>query len=371
MSKTPRRPAKVIVGPIRARAIRGPHSDDRSSWYWRAELHEDSATRTVWTGWASLADLHVELGSLLAGGDAQPHERDSWRDIRTVGQLLTAWLTEHRTGADLSPHTVTAYEGATARIKRYLEHARLDTLTTSSVKRYKSDARRAGMATGTLAKDMSVLATAWTWGAERGLCSGAAPVVAVVVKPTRDKYTPSRDEIRMVVNELDGWARLVTVFLAATGARVGEAAKLRWRDVDLDSSTVTLTGKGKTRSVPLFPDVARALGETAGPMDSLVFGVAERTVRHNLGLHLERACARANVRRFTPHGLRRAAVDGYIRAGIEVSTTASLMGHSPVVMLRVYRQVTDDDRRRAVMAVALGRLSEGGNVIALPGVKQT
>jgi hypothetical protein len=39
------------------------------------------------------------------------------------------------------------------------------------------------------------------------------------------------------------------------------------------------------------------------------------------------------------------------------------MGHTPAVMLAAYRQATDDDRRQAITAAALGAVPGGGKVI--------
>ncbi len=50
-----------------------------------------------------------------------------------------------------------------------------------------------------------------------------------------------------------------------------------------------------------------------------------------------RAGAVGGLRPFSPHGLRRAAVDAPIRAGIDVGAAASLLGHSARLMLQHHR----------------------------------
>lgn len=74
--------------------------------------------------------------------------------------------------------------------------------------------------------------------------------------------------------------------------------------------------------------------------------------------YLPRACESGGVPAFSPHGLRRSAVDAYLRAGVDVGRAADLLGHSPKVMLEHYPQVTLDDRRRAVARARLGHLDE-------------
>ena len=50
-------------------------------------------------------------------------------------------------------------------------------------------------------------------------------------------------------------------------------------------------------------------------------------------------------------------MDRLARAGVDVGTAAAVLGHSPAVMLSVYRQVGLDERRAAIDA--LERLPRG------------
>jgi integrase len=89
-------------------------------------------------------------------------------------------------------------------------------------------------------------------------------------------------------------------------------------------------------------------------------------VTHLSAKYIRPACERAGTRRFTPHGLRRAAVDAMMRGGVDVGTAATITGHSVQVMIKHYQQATDDDRRRAVIKAQLGTL-DVGTIIAFPG----
>ncbi len=61
-------------------------------------------------------------------------------------------------------------------------------------------------------------------------------------------------------------------------------------------------------------------------------------------------------------------MDRLARAGVDVATAAALLGHSPAVMMTLYRQVSDDDRRAAMAAARLWDVRSDDNVIALPGL---
>ena len=163
--------------------------------------------------------------------------------------------------------------------------------------------------------------------------------------------------------KLDGWPRLAVRLLAATGARVGEVAGLRWQDVDWQARAVRLDGKTGERWVPLGDSVVVELRAWAGEAPvaaEYVLGVVPKTSINALQvIHLPKACEAAEVPRFTPHGLRRSAVDALLRAGVEVAAAAAFSGHSPEVMLRAYRRVTMEDKRKALAQAALSDLPRG------------
>ena len=95
------------------------------------------------------------------------------------------------------------------------------------------------------------------------------------------------------------------------------------------------------------------------------FGPSKYIRAHLSAKYIRPACERAGVRRFTPHALRRAAVDAFMRAGVDIGTAAAITGHSPQVMLKYYRQATDEDCRRAITVAQLGLL-QTGKVVAFP-----
>lgn len=89
-------------------------------------------------------------------------------------------------------------------------------------------------------------------------------------------------------------------------------------------------------------------------------------VRRHLKQRIDRACATNELRRFTPHALRRFTVDELARAGVDIGTACAITGHSLAVMLKHYRQVSRDDKRRALAAARLGAFDDK-KVIPFPG----
>lgn len=48
------KPPNLAFGRVRIRPLRGPSGD---RWYWRAEVHQNGSSRTVWVGWATQEEV--------------------------------------------------------------------------------------------------------------------------------------------------------------------------------------------------------------------------------------------------------------------------------------------------------------------------
>lgn len=354
-------PKPVVVGRVHARPRRGPRA--AGEWYWQARVHEDGASRTVWTGWATAEGIVRELAGLVArdGLDAPAPKPAA---VVTVRDLLETWTAAQQARADIRPNTLLNYELAARHLATVLGEVRLDRLDLPAVERFRDQRLRGGASTGTVALQVGVLTMAWTWGRQLGACPARdLPRLSMKFQPSpkRNRNTPTPEDIARVLAELDGWPRLAFRLLASTGARMGEVAALRWRDVDFDNGEVHFRGKTGARTFPLLPDVIEELRRWGpGAAADGIFGVKAVTVYGQMrSRYLGRACERAGVRPFSPHALRRAAVDTFAGEGVDIGTAASLLGHSPKVMLEHYRVASAKDRRKAVALARLGCVPEG------------
>lgn len=363
-----KRPKKVVIGKVRALPRRGPR--DGGEWYWQAVVYEGGAERTVWTGWATPADAEVILAKLVAEDRVDVPRASSPAEIETLRDLMECWVAVQEARPDLSPRTVVGYRNNARHVTASLSDVRLDRSDASTVERYRDERLRAGASSGTVKAELGVLHMAWTWGRQVGACPARdLPRVALKVKPARDRYTPPPGDVLAVLDQLDGWPRLAVVLMMGTGARIREIASLRWADINVDARTISIReSKTRPRTIPVAADVMAELqGFGPGRADVGLFGVLPETVMGQMrARYLPRACEKAGVRRFTPHGLRRAAVDRFARSGVDIGTAAAYLGHSPKVMLHHYRQATADDLRDAIEMSGLGT-RPGGQVIELTG----
>ena len=372
MNRT-RKPTKLTIGPVKARVVRGPHRDDPGRWYWRAVVYRgaNSEEVTLWTGWATRGEAEQVCARLVQEGALTPSENDI-EAMRTVRDLLECWVATQLDRVDLKAHGKRNYRQAGLHLVKTSGPTPIDSVGPELLERHRDRRMRRGAAASTVKQELKVLRAAWEWGRRMGVVPDR-PLGTVKLKtpPVRNHHTPDAGDVWKVLDLLEGWPKMAVRLIYATGARVGEIAVLRWRDVDLSRKTLQLRGKTGVRLIPMSTELVGAFSAwPTGDADDFVLGVSENMVRSHLNTrYLVEACAQANVPRFTPHGLRRAAVDALLRAGVDVGTAAAILGHSPQVMLKYYRRATMDDQRKALEAAKLGSIPRTGrlNIRALSG----
>jgi len=135
------------------------------------------------------------------------------------------------------------------------------------------------------------------------------------------------------------------LFMFGTAARIGEAVRMIWDDVDMHSKTVKLSGdkpKPWTRTAHLSPPVIAAMGNIGGNRNpaELVFGYAESgSVKKTWDNVIERA----GIMRLTPHCCRHGFATTMLRAGFDPVTIAKRGGwKDPAIVVRTYGHALDD-----------------------------
>ena len=204
-------------------------------------------------------------------------------------------------------------------------------------------------------------------------CEGVEPPTATA----RDDNYLTSDELREVLafveEKAPEWYPAV-ILDAFTGLRWGELSALRWDDIDEASGRIRVvrgnwkgqeqatTKTGKTKVVPLLPEIAEALRQHRRRLVATQHpGLAAGWVfpNRNGELHkgsplvkvLRRACAAIKTgRTVTPHGFRHTLND-LLRRDARAEVTRAIIGHSTERMTHHYSHVDEEEKREAVARV--------------------
>ncbi len=298
----------------------------------------------------------------------------------TLGEACDNWLAEKQ--AAVRESTLEAYKVG-ARLLGDLRRRRLDHLTPEDLARRVSELRRAGYADSTIAKAVAAARNSFRWAQRRRGWRGENPALLLERAERPAPHTQARrraltpEELGALLEACDTprW-RCLFELLAVTGARLGEARALRWRDLDLtDPAAATcrierqldkhgrerpLKTPASRRVVPLTRALAKRLlelraqsgwsqpddyvfvAETGAPLDSAnirrAFNRALKAARFADGRPAfpEVLGARQGPPP-TPHSLRHTCATLLIAQGLGPDQVAWHLGHAtPTVTLAIY-----------------------------------
>ncbi len=163
--------------------------------------------------------------------------------------------------------------------------------------------------------------------------------------------------------------RAIVVFMSFTGARVSEACRLTWEDVDLaePSALLQITKSGRGRKVVLHDIVVRAFAALPRGRGA-IFGFSSR---FSVNTALKRLCARAGIEYFSSHQVgRHAFAARLIKAGESMRVIQQAGGWSSLQMLdRHYGHLETkqyQDAMRNAPAVSQYRLLMESSAAAIP-----
>jgi len=379
MPRQPTRPRPKRLGGYTLNVKRGPDPDGR--WYYRLMWWEtgrggERKRKTRSLGWLTVQEADEALVAAVQAV-VDEDEQEPTRD--TVADLMGAWLAKVDAGP-LRPATKSHYRQCVTRLKAELGEILVNRLGYEDLERYvNGKIVSKGESPRTVIQDLRICRAAWNWARKADYVPDRRmelPSVKVTAGDYRVNHrTPTDAEVAATVDAMTSiWKRDAVRLTWATGSRIGAVLGLTWEQVDIDTSTFSLRTKTGIMALPLGGPAVAVLKERheaqGKPDEGKVFpkvGDVDTGIS-NVRSSVLRGCKAAGVKPWTPNALRRLAVDTMARAGIDVATAASITGHSPEVMLRHYRTVSEADQRRALAQAGLGEVkAEKGKVYEFPG----
>lgn len=288
----------------------------------------------------------------------------------SLERSMRGWLDHLRVERGASPHTLRAYERDLRRYAEHLAGRGVDAageVSEADIADFLATLREGTPEHPPLAASSAARTLVAVRGFHKFLTlEGDTPddVAAAVTPPKPPRRLPKAIPLDQVERLLDaagvgGTAaslrdRALLELLYGIGARVTEAVSLDIDDVEFDSATVRVLGKGrKERVLPLGRYAAEALTSyltrarpglaTKGKGTPALFlnqrgGRLSRQSAWNI---IQAAAQRANLPgTLSPHTLRHSFATHLLDGGADVRVVQELLGHASVTTTQIYTMVT-------------------------------
>lgn len=296
---------------------------------------------------------------------------------------------------DLSPHTIRAYEGDIAAFERHVgAHARVESIDREQLFGFMEAQREAGLASTSIRRRASGLRGFCRWLSSLKLLVGdpwAGTTVAVgrarklprllsahdlrlllgTVRATSGERDPNADGTLALPHE--STTLLAVGLMVTTGVRVNEVVALTCNDIDLQSRSLRILGKGRReRQVYLtnawITDLTRTYLRTRATLgiehEHLLFNQRlDPLTPTSMRARLRKAAREAGIAvHVTPHMLRHTAATQLIEAGVDIRYIQRLLGHASLSTTEIYTHVTNPALQRVVSeADVLGSVFMGAD----------
>ena len=212
--------------------------------------------------------------------------------------------------------------------------------------KWSADLQARGKSRLSVNKALIAFQGAWNfpWGSRRGRRQIQQNPFAMVERFSiehRAKKLPTTKEVKMVLKAAQGEKQLYLEIMTETGARPGEARKIKLVDISFAPPSIVLFTRKKRggsltpRRVPISKEFARRLMKWINDCGNAIYlfeqeGKEEpRTVRWALNIQLE-ACAEAKVPYFTLHSWRHWHASKLLKGRIDLAKIQRRLGHENV-----------------------------------------
>ena len=287
-----------------------------------------------------------------------------------AARQVAAWLDHLARERRVASKTIEAYSRDISQFCRFLERhlgeaaglQQLEALRAADFRAFLAARRNGGAESRTLARQLSSIRSFFRFLERREILSN--PALSALSGPKLPHSVPkplSTEAARRTVSADDHnsggdtprWVEArdaaVLTLLYACGLRISEALGLNLSDAPLDTSAMTITGKGgKTRMVPVLPVAREAVARyldlcpfALEPDEPLFVGVrGGRLNARNIQLLMQRLRSAFGLPdTATPHALRHSFATHLLSSGADLRSIQELLGHASLSTTQIYTEV--------------------------------
>jgi len=282
----------------------------------------------------------AQLVALWLHGKSPKSQKSYERDLREFVAFLSNQTTQHVRLNDVDLRTVTLndVQGFQDRLEERAPEPRPN-----------SSARVPdNLAPATIKRKLAAIKSLLRFGCEIGYLRFNVAVPVKLPKPKNtiaERYLTELEVMTIIALTKNQRSRLILRLLYLTGARVGEIANLRWRDIQPNRDTcgqVTLFGKGnKTRFVVLKPDLYDELVKYRSDSDDTAAVFPSRKGGMPLSARqinqlVKDLASSAISKDISPHWLRHAHATHALDRGTPPQLVQATLGHESLATTGKY-----------------------------------
>jgi integrase len=266
------------------------------------------------------------------------------------------------------------------RLEEFFGGWRAVNITAATVGAYIEKRLKAGLANGSVNRELSTLRRAFRLAVKSRLLSADhVPTIDLLTEAAPRAGFFEADQFEAVLRHLRPEVVPIAKFANETGWRLREVLNLEWRQVDLSAGSVRLDpGTTKNREgrlayvSPALLECLRAQHVATKDLEREK-GVIIPWVFHRRGRRILRflaswqtACRMAGVPGMFFHDLRRTAVRNMVRAGVPERVAMMVSGHKTRSVFERYNIVSEGDLREAAKKIGAHHQSNGTSVTQRP-----
>ncbi len=212
-----------------------------------------------------------------------------------------------------------------------------------------SDMHQTGLAATTINRRLSALKGVMKWAFHRGMLERNASQYCQ--RPKIKKSLPKISDLSEIDIYLqsehqpgiDKEAATAIAIMIETGVRISECLNIRMSDIDRETNSIRISGKGaKERTVYYGRRVNKLLEHTQTSSDKLLLSAySQRQWRQIIEDALYPYTGHT-----TPHRLRHTMATSALNAGMPIEAISKLLGHTKVETTQIYAELSNKSTQR-------------------------
>lgn len=260
---------------------------------------------------------------------------------------------------NVSQHTIINYKIDLSDFCSFIQ-TKITSIVYADLRRYLAYLKEGGYTTSSIARKISCLKSFFKYLQREDIIN--TNYAASIPYPKQEKKLPkflSEESIDRFIGSIptDDFLALrdktIIDVLYSTGMRIGELILLDVGDIDLESSTLKVKGKGKKERIVLLGSYARKnltsylqrrkSNEPALFINRFGKRITAVGIRKKINLWTKKFC---EVEKITPHLFRHSFATHLLNRGADLRSVQELLGHSNVSTTQIYTHVTIDNLKK-------------------------